>query len=438
MSGYARVAHALGARVSGSDRVMTPYAERLRAEAVLDAIVGHAPENLPDSDDAEVVYSSAIPPDSPERAAARARGLRERSRGELLGELSSLKRTIAVAGTHGKTTTASMLAWALRGAGLKPSWLIGAEIGDSLPNSHWAGGDWLVIEADESDRSMLELHADIVVLTNVELDHADAYGSLAELRDAFGALLARAPHAVVWDRPELLSLRAGPVIAFDALGVTLEPTATRFRWRAHDVTLAVLGAHNAIDASGALEAARLAGAPERDAVAALASFHGAARRCQLMGRTGRGALVYDDYAHHPTEVAATLAAARVLVEPRQPPGRLVAVFQPHLFSRTRALADGLGRALAGADVAVVLGVYPARERAADHPGVSGLLVASAAAHAARGRPVYWLPAFDDAEPVLQKLLARGDVCVVMGAGDADTLARRLVGATRPASAPTAR
>jgi UDP-N-acetylmuramate--alanine ligase len=444
MSGYARVAHELGAAVSGSDRALSPYAERLRRDRVLDAAIGHAAENVPEGERVEVVYSSAVAPENPERAAARARGLRERSRGELLGELSALRRTIAVAGTHGKTTTASMLAWALRGAGMDPGWLVGAEIGDGLANAHWGGGEWLVIEADESDRSMLELATEITVVTNVELDHADAYGSLEELREAFRALLARAPRAVLWDRPEVRSLRTGPAVLFDAREPVLDRSGTRFRWRGREVRLAVLGAHNAIDASGALEAARLAGADEDAAIAALAGFRGAGRRFQLAGHTASGAPVYDDYAHHPTEVAATLAAARVLLRdgphasgdlrsgpgaPRGGPrGRLVAVFQPHLYSRTRALARELGRALAAADAIVVLDVYPARERAADHPGVSGLLVAESAAQAARGRPVYWLPGFDDAEPVLRSLLGPADVCAVMGAGDVDILARRLAAA----------
>ncbi len=189
-----------------------------------------------------------------------------------------------------------------------------------------------------------------------------------------------------------------------------------------EVRLAVPGAHNALNAAAALEAARLTGAEAERAVVALAGFHGAGRRFQLLGASARGALVYDDYAHHPTEVAATLDAARTLAHER-----LVAVFQPHLYSRTALLAADFGRALARADVVVVLDVYPARERAADHPGVSGLRIAEAAADAAAGRPVYWLPAFADAEAVLEELLEERDVCLVMGAGSVDALARELVG-----------
>ncbi|HUN78493.1 MAG TPA: cyanophycin synthetase, partial [Solirubrobacteraceae bacterium] len=199
------------------------------------------------------------------------------------------------------------------------------------------------------------------------------------------------------------------------------PEGSRFRWRGREVRLAVPGAHNALNATAALEAARLAGADAQAAIAALAGFGGAGRRFQLLGRGPGGATVYDDYAHHPTEVAATLTAARTLA-----PRRLVAVFQPHLYSRTELLAGDFGRALAVADVVAVLDVYPARERAEDHPGVSGLLVAEAAADAARGRPVLWLPTFAQAEPALRGLLGDGDICVVMGAGDADALGRALV------------
>jgi UDP-N-acetylmuramate--alanine ligase len=420
MSGYARAAHALGAQISGSDRADSPYLERLREEGVLEASIGHDAANLPDGEEVEVVYSSAIPPENPERAAARERGLRERPRAELLGELSALRRTIAVAGTHGKTTTASMLVHILRAAGADPAWLVGAPVGGGLPNAHWGAGEWLVVEADESDRSMLALAVEIAVLTNVELDHHASFASLAELRAAFRAFLEKPRFAVVWDRPEFLELRTGAVVAYDLPDPALTSGGSCFIWRGHEVRLAVPGAHNALNAAAALEAASLAGAEPERAIAGLAGFAGAGRRFQLVGAVG-GTVVYEDYAHHPTEVAATLRAARTF-EPR----RLVAVFQPHLYSRTALLAREFGEALALADVAVVLDVYPARERAADFPGVSGLTLALATADAAGGRPVMWLPTFADALPVLRGLLVEGDLCLVMGAGDVDALGRRLV------------
>jgi UDP-N-acetylmuramate--alanine ligase len=432
MSGYARAAHALGAEVTGSDRVISPYAERLAADGVLRARIGeHDAANVPEGEDVEVVYSSAVPPENPEREAARARGLRERSRGELLGELSALRRTIAVAGTHGKTTTCSMLVCALRAAGMAPDWLIGGTVGPGEANARWTGeSEWLVVEADESDRSMLMLDVEIAVLTNVELDHHATFGSLTELREAFRAFLARARAAmVVWDRPELLELAPGGIqlVTYDIHDSKLADGGSRTTWRGQEVELAVPGAHNALNAIAALEAARLAGADENRAVAGLAEFHGAGRRMQLLGRTAGGARVYDDYAHHPTEVRATLEAARTLeTAHRLGHARLVAVFQPHLYSRTAMFAREFGAALALADVVVVLDVYPARERSGDHPGVTGLLIAQAAADMAGGRPVYWLPALADAEPVLRAQLREGDVCVVMGAGDVDALAHRLV------------
>ncbi len=451
MSGYVRAAHALGAQVSGSDAEESSYLRGLVADGVLHAAIGHDAANLPIGEGVEVIYSSAVGIDNVERRAARERGLPERARAELLGELSALRRTVAVAGTHGKTTTASMLTHALRAAGLNPSWLVGAPIGGGLANAQWGEGEWLVIEADESDRSMLALHVDIAVLTNVELDHHATFRSLAELREAFRAFLARAGSAiVVWDRPELLGLIPGEagtgggsadesgageagrmqpargsaaamIVRYDAPEPALTDGGSRFDWRGHQVELAVPGAHNALNATAALEAARLVGADARRAIEGLAGFRGAGRRFQLLGESARGARVYDDYAHHPTEVSATLAGARTLAHER-----LIAVFQPHLYSRTAMFAREFGIALAQADVVVVLDVYPARERAADHPGVSGLLIAQAATDAADGRPVYWLPTFAHAEPVLHGLLGASDVCVVMGAGDVDALARALI------------
>jgi UDP-N-acetylmuramate--alanine ligase len=421
MSGYARAAHALGAHLSGSDAARTPYLERLAADGVLQAQIGHRIENLPAEAGAELVYSSAIPPENVERRAARERGLLERPRAELLAELTALKRTIAVAGTHGKTTTASMLVHALLAAGLQPGWLVGGPPGGGLANAEWGQGEWLVVEADESDRSMLSLSVEIAVITNVELDHHSAYGSLAELREAFRDFLAPPRAAVIWDRAELLELRKGEATPFDAHHLELRAGGSRFSWRGAQVQLQVPGAHNAVNAAGALEAARLAGAQEQLAIEALAAFRGAGRRFQLVGSSASGARVYDDYAHHPTEVAATLEAARTLAH-----RRLVAVFQPHLFSRTALLAREFGVALARADVVAVLDAYPARERPEEHPGVSGLLVAEAAADTAGGRPVYWLPRFADANLVLAGLLQEGDVCLVMGAGDVDELARALV------------
>jgi UDP-N-acetylmuramate--alanine ligase len=408
MSGWARVAVQLGATVSGSDRAESPALDKLRALGVT-VTVGHAAANVPEG--ADVFVSTAIPADNPERIAGAL------PRAELLRELTALKKVIAIAGAHGKTTTSSMVAHALLGAGAEPGYLIGGALRTTGENADWGVGEWLVVEADESDRSMLALDVDVAVVLNIELDHHATYGgSLAALNAAFDQFRAGAPARVV--APELA--RPGDV-AFAPEGLVLDAGGSRFAWRGHEVALQVPGAHNARNAAAALEAIRVAGAADLGAaVAALASFAGAGRRFERLGTTAGGALVVDDYAHHPTEVAATIAAARSL-EPR----RLVAIFQPHLFSRTAELWRELGAALAGADVAVALDVYPARERAEDFPGVSGKLIAEAAADAAGGRTVFWLPTLRDAEVVLAPRLRDGDLVLVLGAGDVDSLGRAL-------------
>ena len=467
MSGLALVARALGAEVSGSDRAESATLERLRA-AGCEAVVGHAAVNVPA--DAEIVYSTAVPEDNPERAVARERGQRELHRADLLAEVTALRRCIAVTGTHGKTTTSSMVVHALRGCGMDPGYLVGGDVRSTGSNAGWGAGEWVVVEADESDRSLLKLHPDVAVLTNAELDHHATYGSRLDVDETFRAFLLRAREAVVvWDRPELVALapeperrggravspeperrggrvlspgslsasgvaeRASPrhppdrppgspeIVVYDVPDPVLDADGVRFEWRGIAVRLGLPGAHNALNAAAALEACRLAGADPARAAAALADFRGAGRRFEMLGTTSSGARVYDDYAHHPTEVAATIAAARTLA-----PRRIVAVFQPHLYSRTQALALRFGAALATADVVVVLGVYQARERAQDFPGVDGKLIADAAADAAGGRTVAWLPTFEAAERFLRAQLRDGDVCLAMGAGDVDELGRRLV------------
>jgi UDP-N-acetylmuramate--alanine ligase len=416
MSGLALVARALGASVTGSDRAESSYTTLLREQGVIPQI-GHAAENVPSG--AEVVYSTAVPPSNPERQAAQGRELH---RADLLAQIAALRSCLAVTGTHGKTTTAAMIVHALQGSGLDPCYLLGGELRGTGSNAGWGAGRWIVVEADESDRSLLKLWPQIAVLTNAELDHHSTYRSRLELDETFREFMARAgDQAVVWARPELRALVPENAIGYDAPEPELHPGGSRFRWRDLEVELSVPGAHNAINAAGALSAAVLAGADPARAAASLKAFQGARRRLERVGETERGVPVYDDYAHHPTEVAAAIAGARTL-EPR----RLVAVFQPHLYSRTQALAGGFGVALAEADVVAVLDVYPARERAEDFPGVDGSTVARAAADAAGGRTVAWLPRREEAGRYLSGLLREGDVCLVMGAGDVDDLARALV------------
>ncbi len=423
MSGLALISQAMGARVTGSDRAESAYVERLREHAIEPVIGVHSAQNVPAG--AEVVYSTAVQSDNPERLVAAGRELH---RADLLAQIAALRRCAAITGTHGKTTTSGMLVRALQAAGLDPSYVVGGELRCTGTNAAWGTGEWIVIEADESDRSLLRLDPEIALLTNAELDHHSTYASLADLEATLREFMARAETAVVWDRPRLRALCPAGAVTYDVPDPDLSPSGSRFRWHGIDVELSVPGAHNALNAAGALELAALAGADPDRAAAGLRDFHGARRRFEQLGQTAAGAAVYDDYAHHPTEVTAAIAAARTLQ-----PARLVAVFQPHLFSRTAALAADFGRALAAADVAAVLGVYPARERAEDFPGVDGRLVAAAAADAAGGRRVAWLPSLADAQAFLSTSLRAGDLCLLMGAGDIDSLGRSLVGAGRQTS-----
>jgi UDP-N-acetylmuramate--alanine ligase len=423
MSGLAILARELGAEVSGSDQAESSYTERLR-EAGIPFVIGvHSERNVPPG--AEVVYSTAVAPENPERRAADGRELH---RADLLAQIAALRRCLAVTGTHGKTTTAGMVVRALRAADLDPCYVVGGELRCTGANAGWGTGEWIVVEADESDRSLLKLDPELAVLTSAELDHHSTYASLLDLEGTLREFMSRARLAVVWDRPRLRGLCPTDAVAYDVPDPELSESGSRFTWHGLDIELSVPGAHHAINAAGALEAAVLAGADPERAAAGLRDFQGARRRFEPLGRTASGALVYDDYAHHPTEVRAALAAARTLR-----PGRLVAAFQPHLFSRTAALGADFGRALAAADIAAVLDVYPARERREDFPGVDGHLVAAAAADAADGRQVAWLPSFPDALAFLRATLREGDLCLLMGAGNIDSLGRSLVGAERSAS-----
>jgi UDP-N-acetylmuramate--alanine ligase len=326
-----------------------------------------------------------------------------------------------------------MAAHVLLACGRDPAFLVGGEVRPGGPNARWGEGDWIVVEADESDRSFLELAREVAVVTNVELDHHSTYRSLGELEQAFAEFAAPATVRVLGPGVHLagegeavtFGIEAGHLRAED---VELLPGGSRFSVGGVAVELAVPGRHNVLNALAAIAATGAAGVAAAEAAPALTTFGGAGRRFEHHGRTASGGQVVDDYAHHPTEVRATLEAARTL-EPR----RLVACFQPHLYSRTGALAREFGRALALADVGVVLDVYPARERPEDFPGVSGLLVAQAAADAARGRPVWWLPDMGDAERLLRDELREGDLLVTLGAGDVDRLARAL-GETEPVGA----
>jgi UDP-N-acetylmuramate--alanine ligase len=412
MSGVALVCHRLGARVSGSDRAESGYLVRLR-EAGLEPHVGHNADLVPE--DAEVVISTAIADDNPELVRARERGQTILHRGQLLAELCREGRLIAVSGTHGKTTTSGMLVHVLRELGVDPAFFIGGELpgagpGGTPANAGWGdGGAWVVAEADESDGSFLELAPEVAVVTNVELDHHARWSSRAELTEAFTRFVEGAGGVVLG---EGLDAIAG--------GRGFEPFTDRAPGPA-DLGLRVPGRHNVLNARAALAALSVAGFDPEASAAALATFPGMLRRQELKGKRD-GALVYDDYAHHPTEVRATLDALRELG-----PKRLLAVFQPHLYSRTKALAEDFGAALATADEVGVLDVYAAREEPVGRlEGVSGLMVARAAADRAGGKPVLWLRDRETAARALPPRLRDGDLVVTIGAGDIHLLAEELL------------
>src|SRR5690606_23546243 len=355
----------------------------------LEVAAGHDPAHVEDA--AAVVVTAAVPPDHPELAAARAGGIPVLKRAQALGAVVNRGVVVAVAGTHGKTTTTAMTTAILAEAGLDPTGFVGGRM------AAWNGGlrpgsDRLfVVEADEYDRSFLTLRPRIAVVTAVEADHLDVYGSLEAIEEAFLQFLAAVPAdgliaACVDDdgaRRVLGAVRGARTLGYglsraaELRATNVEPHGRGSRFRVEEggtplteLTLRLPGLHNVRNALGALAAARAAGAAVEAAQRALATFEGVDRRFQELGQAG-GVVFVDDYAHHPTEITATLAAARAAYPGR----RIVAVFQPHLYTRTRDFADAFGRALAGADVAWVTDIYPARE--APIPGVTGELVARA-------------------------------------------------------------
>ena len=358
LSGYAQLARAWGAEVGGWDRVRTPYLDALEGVPIEIAAEPVVPEGW------EAVVSSAYP---------QVPGIRRK---ELLRELVAARGSIVVSGTHGKGTTAAMIAFALRETGGDPAWLIGAPVPQLGSNAGFGAG-YLVVEADESDRTVFELPAEIAVITNLELDHHTEYASLTELEDEFARWLAGVPH-VVRDAP------------------------------AYKGPLAVPGEHNRRNAGAAIAALELAGVSRQDAGAAVGRFAGTGRRFEV--HDGEITIV-DDYAHHPTEIAATIAAARE----RFPGACLRVLFQPHLYSRTRHLAPELAEALAAADDVTVTDVYAAREEPVE--GVSGKLVVDVLSDL--GVLAAYTPTVEQGAERLARRARPGDVLLVVGAGDVD-------------------
>jgi UDP-N-acetylmuramate--L-alanine ligase len=445
MSGIARIMLARGTGVSGSDSAASDVLEDL-AGLGAKTHVGHDASNLGDAD--TLVVSSAIRPDNPELVEARRRGLRVLHRSGALAALMFGRRVIAVSGTHGKTSTTSMIATVLLETGANPGYVIGGVLASSGTGAADGSGPDFVAEADESDGSFLNYAPDVAVITNVEVDHLDNYGTAEVYREYFRKFAGRvkpdglvvacaddkgatelAEHARTLGRRVATYGEApdadyrvtdiagqGMATAFTvtaAGGVASRPPATR-------VSVGVPGRHNALNAAAAFVAVVELGIAPADAATALARYRGAARRMEPKGETA-GVRVLDSYAHHPTEIATDLRAAREIVAgggsaasgAGTAPGRVIAVFQPHLYSRTRIFAAEFGAALGLADEAVVLDVYAARED--PEPGVTGALVADAA-HNAR-----YVPAAADVPAVVKSIAAPGDVVLTMGAGDVTRL-----------------
>jgi UDP-N-acetylmuramate--alanine ligase len=426
MSGIARVLLARGVTVSGSD------AKESRAVAALRALgatvhLGHAAEHIAGAD--TVVVSSAIRETNPELQAARAAGDADVPRAEALASLMQDRRGVAVAGTHGKTTTTSMLTVAAFHCGADPSFAIGGDLNEAGSNAHHGSGDLFIVEADESDGSFLAYHPHAGVVTNVEADHLDHYGDAASVDRAFEAFVATITGFAVICADDPGSLRLAEHarglgtdvrtygvsdsadLRLDALttagGTSRYEPVLRGR-RLPVVELAVAGRHLALNSAAALLTGIGLGLPEQALVEGLAGFTGVRRRMELKGSV-HGVRVYDDYAHHPTEVTAQLLAAREMAGG----GRLVVAFQPHMYSRTAAFADRFGEALGLADDVVVMDVYGAREDPV--PGVTGALVAAAVPLPAEH--VVFEPSWSAVPGLLADRARPGDLVLTLGAGD---------------------
>jgi UDP-N-acetylmuramate--alanine ligase len=438
MSGIARILLARGAAVSGSDAKDSRVVLALRALGA-EVAVGHDPAHLPAAP-ATVVISSAIRATNPELVAARERGLPVVHRAEALAALTAGRRLAAVTGTAGKTSTTSMLTVALQHSGFDPSFAIGGDLAASGSGAHEGTGDVFVVEADESDASFLAFSPEVAVVTNVEADHLDHYGSAEAYVAAFSDFLGRierggvlvtcvddlgaAALARVAEERGIRVRRYGRAGGADAQLLEFRPDGAgsrvvlRHDGVEHLLRLGVPGEHMALNALGALLAGVELGAGPKELLEGLAAFDGVRRRFEFRGRAG-GVAVYDDYAHHPSKVAAQLRAARDVAGGK---GRVVVAFQPHLYSRTRQFAHAFGAALGLADEVVVLEVYGARED--PEPGVSGALVADAVA--LPREHVRYVPRWADVPAVVAEVAVPGDLVITMGAGDVTVLAPEIL------------
>jgi len=436
MSGLAEVLMNEGFTLSGSDRSRSELVQRLEAKGARISI-GQAAANITDDIDC-VVYTAAIHPDNPEYRAAEEKGLPMMSRADLLGQImQQYHHSIAVSGTHGKTTTTSMITDILLAAGTDPTVSVGGMLDSIDGNIHIGRDDMFLTEACEYTNSFLEFWPTIEVILNVEADHLDFFKDLEDIRHSFGLFVKKLPddgvlviHDRIRDYQEIVGDFPGKVITFgseaadiSAADITYDEHACpsfelliRGR-RAGRITLGVPGEHNVSNALAAIAVALELGIDEAVFEKGLAGFSGAQRRFEKKGMLG-SISIYDDYAHHPQEIEATLRAAAHL-----PHERVVCVFQPHTYTRTKALLPEFARALQLADLTVLTDIYPARET--DTLGVSSRQIADLI-NAAGGRAVY-RPDFDETETFLLSELRDGDVCITMGAGDIVKVGERLLG-----------
>jgi UDP-N-acetylmuramate--alanine ligase len=435
MSAIASVLAAMGHTVTGSDLKSSPTTQRLAAAGVA-VDIGHDATQVDGAD--VVMISTAIAPTNAEVVEARRRGIPVLTRAEATAAVAACRRCVAVSGTHGKTTTTSMLALILVEAGLRPSFLIGGDINEIGTNAVWDTGEWLVLEADESDGTFLALDPEVAVVTNVEPDHLDFYGGFTQLVAAFDRFCTGRPGGVVVGADDAVAAELGRAHGADLVG-----TATDATYRIEDlragadgvsftlttagtslgtIAIPVMGANIARNAAVATVAALRVGATVDDAVRAFARFAGVARRFELRGDAG-GVRFVDDYAHLPTEVRAVLEAAR-----QTGPQRIVVVFQPHRYSRIGALGEQFADAFSAADVVVVTDIFAAGEQ--PMPGVTGRLVADAVTAQHPDLDVRYIAGRPELRDHLTALLRPGDLCLTLGAGDLTSLPDELLAEPR--------
>jgi UDP-N-acetylmuramate--alanine ligase len=425
MSGIARVLAQQGIKVTGSDLQHNEITEQLEQIGIT-VYQGHSSSHLQEGVDV-LVISSAIPMDNPEVVSARHRKIPVLKRGQMLANMVNRSQGIAVAGAHGKTTTTFMIYKVLSGCGLDPGFIVGGELQDHHLNAKLGADDFFIVEADESDASFLELHPKIAVVTNIEDDHLDYYHTLERLKDAFRQYIdgvqPKGLAILYGDDPSLREIADSSHTRKIFYGEKATNDYYLTNWRPEglgsvfdvyehgkllgNIRISVPGSHNALNALAAIATGRELSLDFESMRQAIIDFHGAKRRFQIMGEHN-GVMVIDDYAHHPTEIKATLRAAR-----GYHPGRLITVFQPHRYTRTRQLGTQLGEALQASDVAIITNIYAAGE--APIPGISSNIIFNVAQRA--GGSAVLIPELEDVITYLTDISRKGDLIITMGAGD---------------------